>query len=520
MIGTIAKREFLDNLLSFKFIACVLTAIILIVFSVTFLANDYQSRLKDYDLGVSASQAALTKVPVYSYLEIRIFKKPIPLSVFVSGVERETGNYVELTHRDIPASLKGGQAKNEFSHMFSFLDLSSVVIIIFTLLAILLSYNAISGEKEEGVLALALANEVPRYKYILGKYCGILISLAVPLTLLFSLGLLIVLVRGIEMPAITLTSFILIYVCSLLYLSCTVLIGIFVSSIAKDSSSALLYLLGFYLIFVFLLPLAISGLSDGAIVQKANYFDKNFPSITTERDKKIEEALSDIKEPRTWRLASGFAPRGRQIMKRLTPPELLEYHKSVNRIEQKIIEDYAQKINELRKTDDASVARIRRIDNFVYASFPPTNFLRISDIIANTGGDSITAFFAQIEIYWRSYVRYLEDKDAYGLRYFYPYLSQFTAQEMSLMEKIAGDYIERKNEVGYRGKYFAEANSYNPEIKYLDLREMPSFPMREETVEEKLRKIVPYVLIMVLYNLCFLVLAHFSFNRYDPRRRV
>ena len=67
--------------------------------------------------------------------------------------------------------------------MFSFLDLSSVVIIIFTLLAILLSYNAISGEKEEGVLALALANEVPRYKYILGKYCGILISLAVPLML-------------------------------------------------------------------------------------------------------------------------------------------------------------------------------------------------------------------------------------------------------------------------------------------------------------------------------------------------
>ena len=131
-------------------------------------------------------------------------------------------------------------------------------------------------------------------------------------------------------------------------------------------------------------------------------------------------------------------------MKRLTPPELLDYYKSVNRIEQKVIEDYAQKINELRKTDDASVARIRRIDNVVYASFPPTNFLRISDIIANTGGDSLTAFFAQIEIYWRSYVRYLEEKDAYGLRYFYPYPSQFTAQEMSLMEKIAGDYTSGK----------------------------------------------------------------------------
>jgi len=206
-------------------------------------------------------------------------------------------------------------------------------------------------------------------------------------------------------------------------------------------------------------------------------------------------------------------------MKRLTPLELLKYRESVNQIEQKCIEDYAQRINELRKIDDASVAQIRRRENIIYACLPPTNILRISDIAANTGGDALTGFFARIEDYWHTYVRYLEEKDAFGLKYFYPYPEQFTAQEISLMEKIARDYVERKNEVGYRGKYYSEANSYNPEIRYLDLSDMPGFMIGEETVQEKIRNIVPYILILVLYNLCFLILAHFSFNRYDPRRR-
>ena len=183
MIWTIVKREFLDNLLSFKFIACVVVAILLSTVSAIFLTNDYKARLKDYRTGVALNEENLKHVPVYSFLAPRVFKKPSPLSIFVSGIERETGSYADINHRDIPASLRGGLIKNEFSHMFSFFDLSSIVMIIFTLLAILLSYNAITGEKEEGMLSLALANAVPRYKILLGKYLGILTTLAVPLTL-------------------------------------------------------------------------------------------------------------------------------------------------------------------------------------------------------------------------------------------------------------------------------------------------------------------------------------------------
>lgn len=519
MIRTIVKREFLDNLLSFKFIACVLVAIILTVISTTFLANDYKDRLKDYNVGVAAAKEALTTVPVYSYLEVRVFKKPNPLSIFVSGIERETGNYVDLTHRDIPASLKGGRIKNEFSRMFSFFDLSSVVGIIFTLLAILLSYNSVSGEKEEGVLSLVLANQVPRYKILLGKYLGMLFSLVAPLTLLFLLGILIVLLsKDIELNSAMLSSIILLYIFSLAYLSCILLISIFVSSKTRNSFNSLLYLLGFYLVAVFLLPLATSGFAELAIAQKAKYFEKNYPAVTAERDKKIEEALKKIREPRTWRLASRLALQGRQMMKRLTPPEVFDYYKTVNQIEQKIVEEYAQKIDDLRKNDDAAVVSLRKLENVIYASIPSTNIVGLADILADTGEDSLARFMSQIEIYWREYVRYLSDKKAFGLRYFYPYPEQFTAQEKELMDKIAKDYVENRSVGTYQGRYFREAYNYNPEIKNLDLSDLPIFTIPGRTSQEKIRQAIPQILILVIYNLLFLTLAHFSFNHYDPRR--
>ncbi len=51
MIRTIVKREFLDNLLSFKFIACVLVAIVVSLTSTAILTRDYQDRLRNYDKG-------------------------------------------------------------------------------------------------------------------------------------------------------------------------------------------------------------------------------------------------------------------------------------------------------------------------------------------------------------------------------------------------------------------------------------------------------------------------------------
>ena len=305
MIRTIIKREFLDNILSFKFIACVLVAIVLTIVSVAFLTSDYQARLKDYNVGVALNDTNLKRIRVYSELAPKVFKRPNPLSIFVLGIERDAGNYADITNRDIPASLQGGLVKNEFSRMFYFFDLSSVVMIIFTLLAILLSYNAISGEKEEGVLSLALATAVPRYKILLGKYLGVLFSLAVPLTLLFLIGIIMVLfLKGIEVNGSFLSSMALLYIFSFLYLSSIALIGLFISAKTRKSFTSLLVLLFLYIITVFLWPLAVNAYADRQISLRTRYFETNLTSVIDERDKAFEQAWEKFPRPRTWLLPS------------------------------------------------------------------------------------------------------------------------------------------------------------------------------------------------------------------------
>lgn len=518
MIRTIIKREFLDNLLSFKFIACVVVAIVLTTVSTVFLTSDYQARLKDYRAAVTLNEANLKKVPVYSYLAAKVFKEPNPLSIFVSGIERETGTYADINHRDIPASLRGGSIKNEFSHMFSFFDLSSIIAIIFTLLAILLSYNAITGEKEEGTLSLALTNSVPRYKILLGKYLGILISLAVPLTLLFLVGILIVLSsRDVKVNSSFLSSMALLLVFSLLYISSIALIGLFVSSRTRKPFTSLLVLLSFYVITVFLLPLAISAYATRQISLETRNFEANLTNITDERERAVEQSLRNIRSPRTWLLPLP-GHRGGMLFPRITPPAYLEFYKKLIPIREKIMEEYAVKIDNLRDIDDAAAAKIRRWRNTIQAVMPSTNLSRITDLTAETGEDNFLRFVAQLKTYWQSYVRYLDEKSAFGLKYFYPYPEEFTSQEQNLIDRINKDYAEGKELRGYRGKYLEEALGVNPEVRPLDLSDLPAFVFHGRSIPDKTEAALPNILILISYNLVFLLLAHFSFNRYDPRR--
>ncbi|MGB8960205.1 MAG: ABC transporter permease subunit, partial [Candidatus Aminicenantales bacterium] len=309
MIRTIIKREFLDNILSFKFIACVLVAIVVSLASTSILTQDYKDRLRNYDKGVAAAKEELTKIPVYSCLRIKLYRKPSPLSIFVGGIERKLGSYAEIpiAPMDIPTSLQGGVTKNEFAATFSIFDFSSVVVIIFTILAILLSYDSISGEKEEGLLSLALSNSVPRHKILLGKYLGELVSIAAPLAFCFILGTLFVLFsRNVEVDTHFFLSMGLLFSISLLYLSCILLLGLLVSSRTKTSFSSLLLLLGFYLVFTFLIPQAVKSYSANAIIGQTKNVENNLETVTNEEDKIREEAYRKTPFKKQWRIPNDF----------------------------------------------------------------------------------------------------------------------------------------------------------------------------------------------------------------------
>jgi ABC-type transport system involved in multi-copper enzyme maturation permease subunit len=521
LLRTIIKREFLDNILSFKFIACVLVAIVLTAISTVILADNYRDRLDDYGKGMASARDALSRVPAYSFLAVSIYKKPSLLSIFAPGIESKSGSFVTLTHREIPSSLKGGLKKNEFASIFSFFDLSSIVIGIFSILAILLAYGSISGEKESGMLSLALSHAVPRVEFLAGKYLGGIISLAVAVLACFLAGPLILLFsKGVALDPGFFRSLLLICLFSLLYLSSVLLFGILVSSLTKSSFQSLIIVLAFYLVAVFLLPLAINSAADGAAAHKARNYDRNIDALMIERSASLEKAELEIPVKRSWAFMNWNTQTDTVILGRLNPPETIAHYESLFERTEKLKEEYAQRIYALREEDLRVREKIDRVRNGALALLPPSCFVRAAELEAGTGREGLDRFFRRLALYWRQYVRYLDEKKAFSLRYAYPYPKELPPADKALVDELERVWLEKKapfwaspafGDVGKLNK------QYEREIKPLDLGDLPVFNFERGPFAQRLGFWLMNVLILAIDNILLFALAHFAFARYDPR---
>ncbi|GAG08229.1 unnamed protein product, partial [marine sediment metagenome] len=96
MIWKIAKKEFLLNLMTFKFAMGTILCMVLMAVFVPILVKDYQQRLKIYNDNVARNEAELRKVKVYKNITPTIYRPPALLSVFNAGLERRLGDSAKI----------------------------------------------------------------------------------------------------------------------------------------------------------------------------------------------------------------------------------------------------------------------------------------------------------------------------------------------------------------------------------------------------------------------------------------
>ena len=145
------------------------------------------------------------------------------------------------------------------SGLFGSIDYLFVVQFIFSLFAILLSFDAITREKEHGTLRAILSNSLGRAKLATGKLIGGYVTLALPLILSTLLGILILAIAGLNVfdgDFMARTGWIL--TSSLVFIAVFFLLGLLVSSLVTSTYSALVLSLAFWLGAVMVLPRAAS----------------------------------------------------------------------------------------------------------------------------------------------------------------------------------------------------------------------------------------------------------------------
>ena len=109
------------------------------------------------------------------------------------------GGYIQPQTRNqyIQRQLPVGDYLEEYAlPYFERIDWIFIISLVFSLFAIIFTFDSVCGEREQGTLSLMCANSVSRSSILMGKYLGACGTLLIPLTVGVTINLLI-LVSGV-----------------------------------------------------------------------------------------------------------------------------------------------------------------------------------------------------------------------------------------------------------------------------------------------------------------------------------
>ena len=340
--------------------------------------------------------------------------------------------------------------QNSIEYLFKKINFGIFIGIIFSLLALILSFHTIAGEREEGMLKLVNSYSVKRAKIITGKWLGIVTTTG----LIYSICcvttfLLTVVYANIQIDSVDVISFFLIYFIGIVYISGIVLLGIYISIKAKHSYLSLLMSLLVWALVILVFP----SIPDyaGRLIKVPS----SLQVLYSEFD--INGKKSDkIREIREKYRTKGIPMNSKEVTR-----EIEEVQKQFNA--------QARAIN--RKSENGLLKRLG-ISLGISLISPYTCYTLAVNEIAATGVSVNILLMKQREEHYTRITDYLKQ-----------------IEERS------------KNDIQYKPDY----------------SDIPKFEFESSPVIVRLAAAgIPFILLLV-FNLSFLILCFRSFRKYDVR---
>lgn len=146
---------------------------------------DFATRRASYESDQRSHAAALdpSELRVYSQVEVGLDRPPEPLGVAAAGTGEEYGSCALIRGPYGPSTIRSREKSNFFLDKEAPFDLTQVLALIGSLLALLLTSDVVAGERENGTLQFVLSQPVRRFAIILGEYVGAMLSLLLPVLL-------------------------------------------------------------------------------------------------------------------------------------------------------------------------------------------------------------------------------------------------------------------------------------------------------------------------------------------------
>jgi len=493
MIWKIAKKDFLLNLMTFKFAVGTILCVVLMAVFVPILGKAYQERLKTYNENVAYNEAELRKVTVYKNITPTIYRPPSVLAVFSEGLEKQLGNSATIQYDDVPEISPA--TANHYLSIFSIFDASLIFKIIISVLALLVAYDAISGERERGTLRLTLSSTAARYQVLLGKLLAGMLVLIVPVTIAFIMGLIILL----SFPMVDLTGsdwvrFGFMFIASLVFVATMYNLGLLFSCLARRSAISLVLALFLWILFVVVIP-------NGSV-----YLATQIRAV--EPEEKINEQIALLRREVQREFRMEMQRSGRSYMSGSTSTsdvvgkggfghgyirscnEVLMHNLLLNYSTGVPIQiKYSNKYSEIEYGYLRSLFEQTRLADNLARTSPISLYENVMSALAGTDMVSFRQFIDAVKAHRNDIIEYMRSRtnNFSSSSFFTP----CTEEEMKT----------RPN---------------TDDAPPLELHDLPRFSYKADIVGI-LRRVIPDLELLILGNVLFFALALAAFQRYDVR---
>ncbi len=492
MLRTIIARELLSNILNLRFTVGLVLCIVVTIACIMILAHDYQQEMKDYNTRINLQDEMLDNYATANEYRLRQMLRPQkpperfrPLLIGIPGDE-SVGSFDE----------------NPLPILFPPLDFLFIVTIIMSLLAILFSHDAITGERQDGTLRLVISNSVSRTEILFGKLVGGAISLIIPFILALLVGVLYISISpAIHWDGSAWGELALLTAASITFIMLFYLLGLAISTFSRYSSTSILNCLFLWVLLILVIPNVCPYISAQL---------RRVPSIkeTKRLEREIEIHSIEVARKHMVEAAKRF---------RLKYGALFSEYESMgyggneywglgsdDPKLQKAAKQRAEADLEFKAMVDAFQEENRKAQQ---------ELIRIRE--ANPLGDDLHRKAA------------LQTKLAKNLACISPFADfvyvarDLTGTGLRSLEHFKQAKEEYRWQVGsYTDEKISDAREKNPALEeesLLDVSDRPRFVFKEEPLKDKLMGVLPYWGILVLFNVVFFVAAFAGFMRYDVR---
>ena len=473
MLMTLIQKEIMHHILSVRFIALLLMCALLIPLTLSINYRRYSQSLTDYQESVKRARTEAKENPPNVQdpnTEVsKFFLKPTPLSVFANGIEEALPTYLGMTRNGVRQG-STGLAQASIAYALGNLDFLFIVGTVFSLLALLFTFDAVAGEREAGTLRINLSNPLPRDVFLWSKLIGGYVVFVIPFLVSFLLGLLLIVWQGfplgelkIAMPVFGLT------LVSLLYIAVFFAIGVVISTYLDNSKTALIVAFTFWVFAVLIAPrgaFIVAKLVSPTRTQQAVYMEK-----TAIRNNLAKEKQEILNKKMVETLGTSFG----------TTPEV---KKKLDNIRKPINEEFRLKFqnhaNKIDKEYQREKDRQEHIGEMLSRLVPTSSLIYSAINLTQTGKLKRDLYFQAGERYYKQ----LDDS------YFSEISDDAMAQVIDILDRQMNNLSESE--------------------------EIPPPPtLTEPDLSETLRRSAVDVFLLGFFALAFTVVAFLKFSRSD-----